>query len=445
MKRRHSFFLASLGLLGMLRATPLVAEEFYATRLRTGADLLRAGKPIDAIDELRIANFGFLNQPVLLEEGLCRLTLAYQAAARPAEVASTLLRIVDVERRFGGSFAKAALEPDTRRQILDLLNQRVPVETLATVPAFAPVVETEEQKLGKLSPKERTKALEKRAGEEPTKTSWPLALARDAAARSDHRAAERWASRALELEPANAEAAALRGHARAARKEWALAIADLSVLSEARLKSDPTLLADLFVAHAGLKDWDTAAAFYARLGEELRALPAVSAAAKRMPKPTPGASGPAPAATSAPAAPAPSGTAGPEPPPPPPPQPAAADSKATVPETLSASRKLIAERNTTEAQRLLVQAIQKTPGSRDLRKALLEAAVLNRDYPTAAAQVRFVDPLTEGEEPWMFYAAVASYEAGNLDAAKALMRRARGKVSGSPFVDYYSRRILGSS
>jgi hypothetical protein len=114
------------------------------------------------------------------------------------------------------------------------------------------------------------------------------------------------------------------------------------------------------------------------------------------------------------------------------------------PELIAAARRLAAEGKAAEAEKQLTALIPAAPQSRELRKALLEAACLAKSWKNAAAQVPFIAPFADGEEASMFYAAVSFYETGSLESAKVLMAKARPKIAPSPFVDYYARKILGN-
>ena len=78
------------------------ADDFYLVRLQAGKAEAAAGRPYEAIDDLKIASFGFLDQPALLIEGLSRLALAQTAAGRNDEAEATLRRMVEIERRYNG-------------------------------------------------------------------------------------------------------------------------------------------------------------------------------------------------------------------------------------------------------------------------------------------------------------------------------------------------------
>jgi hypothetical protein len=140
----------------------------------------------DAIDNLRIAAFGLLESPPLEAEALAYLALAQSASGRATDTDATLGRFLEVERRFA-PYAKLKLDPAVRADFQALLLRRVSQPTLLAYPGLAVLVETEEQKIAKLPPKERTKAYEAAARREPGSMRWPLALARDAEAAGDTR------------------------------------------------------------------------------------------------------------------------------------------------------------------------------------------------------------------------------------------------------------------
>ena len=80
--------------------------------------------------------------------------------------------------------------------------------------------------------------------------------------------------------------------------------------------------------------------------------------------------------------------------------------------------------------------------NRDLRRLLLEAACMAKDWKRVAAEATLLEPFRTGEEPSMFYAAVGYFETGRKDEAKPLMERARPGIAATPFVNYYAERIL---
>ena len=91
-----------------------------------------------AADEFRIACFGFLDHPVLLEEGLARLALAQFKTGRLPEVDDALTRFAEVELRFG-TFKDAALEPALRTEFVELARKRMPPEKFRSLTVLSGV------------------------------------------------------------------------------------------------------------------------------------------------------------------------------------------------------------------------------------------------------------------------------------------------------------------
>ena len=82
------------------------------------------------------------------------------------------------------------------------------------------------------------------------------------------------------------------------------------------------------------------------------------------------------------------------------------------------------------------------PGSgREVRKALLEAAILTRDFKLAAEVGASLAPFAEGEDSSMFYTAIALYETGKKSEAKALAERSLPRLKQTAYVDYYAKKI----
>lgn len=77
-------------------------------------------------------------------------------------------------------------------------------------------------------------------------------------------------------------------------------------------------------------------------------------------------------------------------------------------------------------------------------KGLLEAAALIKDWAECNAQTAALEPFADGEEVTMFYAAVALRETGSIASARTPVSRARPFLVPSPFVDWYTKEILGN-
>ena len=442
-----------------MAAAPAPAPgDFNDARLQSGRVFYDEKRYLEAIDQFRVAAFGFLSRPASLSESLARLTLAQKAAGRGADVDATIQRFLEVQRRFP-TYPPPGLDADRQAEFRTILLARVPEATLLSVPALAGLVETEEQKMAKLSPAERRTALEASARRDPTSAVWPVALARDASQRSDWKDAEKWADKALALQPDNADALALRGRARLMRGQAAQARADFAALPSGELDKRPELYADVFVVSVEAGDWQAADDVAARIPANLANRADVARAQQKLAAehqrrasaaparpPAPQAAPQAATASSASASRASTSTntsTSAKPPAPAPtvvPDPAALAARSK--EVLAQSRQLIQAGRAGDAQRLLTSALQADPQNRELRLVLLEAACLTRSYRDGASQIAFVAPFGETEAPSMFYAAVVLYETGKADEARGYLRRAIPRVSG-PLVDEYSKKILG--
>lgn len=419
-----SIFLAAAALLAPAAGA---ADDFYVSRLQEGRVALQTGRTAEAADLLRIACFGLLDNPPLLSEGIVWLGLAQERQGRTADVDATLRRFLEAEKRFGG-YDRIVLPADARKEFDGILSRRLPQEVLLSMPSLVRLVETEEQKLARMPPAERARALAAKAKAEPENARWPLEQARLALGQGQAKDAVRFAGQAVALDPSSVEALQLRARALTARRNYPEALADLAALPPGTVDSDPALRADLFVGLAAGKRWDEAREAARGLPEEQLARADVTAALGKMPREeaaepaTPEAAAEAPAAAAAPAAPV-----APLP---------------TVEEVRASVRELLAAGNAPAARNVAAGAVAARPDDRDLRRLLLEAACMAKDWKLVAAEAKLLEPFRAGEEPSMFYAAVGYFETGRKDEAKPLMERARPGIAATPFVNYYAERIL---
>jgi len=105
---------ATLGALLLAGAAPAhAAHPHYLRLLRQGTFALERGDAARATRDLRLACFGFLDEPPLLGQCLVRLGLAQAAADDDDGFLDTFRRVVEVEERFGG-YAAADLTSDER-------------------------------------------------------------------------------------------------------------------------------------------------------------------------------------------------------------------------------------------------------------------------------------------------------------------------------------------
>jgi hypothetical protein len=116
----------------------------------------------------------------------------------------------------------------------------------------------------------------------------------------------------------------------------------------------------------------------------------------------------------------------------------------SVGELIAEARKAVDDGRPGDAKARLLSAAKLDPKNRDVRKLQLEVSYLTKDWTQGAALLEQLEPFSDGEEPSMFYAAVSLYESGNRESSRVLMKRARPRIVSSPFVDLYTKKILGT-
>ena len=489
-------------LIACLSAAPLfAAEDFYEQQLRAGKADAQANRLPQAADELRIAAFGFLQQPQLLQEALIRLSVIQSALGQSSEAAKTIDRFMEIEQRFP-QYATMQIETPVKAKFEELLVHQIPRATIQATPSLARLSNYELQRIAALPAAQRVAAYEAGAQKEPKNPEWYIALTKEAAARDQQVDVIRWGARALELDPANRDLKILLVHARASRRECKEALAIISDLDPTKT---PDLYADQAVCYVQMSRWKDAEASLASVPSTVRNRPDVKTATQAVAKENAriqaenlrmaqdkkrqedariaaerkrqddariaaerkrqddlriaaekkrqedariadqqrldrerAAKTASTTTTPQPSTQSTRGTAAV-------PQTSSATPKSSLKaaDVIEASRKLIKEAKYSDAVKTLRPAVQVETENRSLRLALLEAAVLARDWRTAATQVPVVTPLTPGEELYMFYASVALYETGRHDEAKLFMEKARPRMVPSPMVDYYVKTILG--
>jgi hypothetical protein len=113
------------------------APDFSETRLREGKEAYGARRTVEAINQLRIAAFGFLDRPALLCESLVYLALADEAAEHHTEAHAAVERLLEVERRFTAC-AEATLDKAVRSEFESRFHLRLPVSIPAPATPRAP-------------------------------------------------------------------------------------------------------------------------------------------------------------------------------------------------------------------------------------------------------------------------------------------------------------------
>ncbi|MFZ2490618.1 MAG: hypothetical protein WA208_03950, partial [Thermoanaerobaculia bacterium] len=117
-------------------------DAFYEQRLKSGKDALAARRGPEAVEELRIAVFGFIDEPRQLAEALSYLAIAQNGLGRTADLEATLTRFIETERRAAG-YDRQVLPEEVRVQFEALLVKQFGRAALAAVPSLAPIVNSE--------------------------------------------------------------------------------------------------------------------------------------------------------------------------------------------------------------------------------------------------------------------------------------------------------------
>lgn len=466
-----SFRFAVAALLIMIAATaPASSQDFYEGQMLAGRQAFAAKNWVEARDSFRIAAFGFLDRPAMLTEALAYLALAQSGLGQADAAGETIDRFLLIEAQFP-SWATSKIEPAARRQFEVLLRARAGEARLASVPTLANMVETEEEKLAAMDPRERKRTLEQLAQGNPENPAYAVLLANTAWDERDRRNALRWATRALELDSSLGAMKVLRARVLFADRRCDEALAAEADLG-AHVPTDAEWTADRFVCLAETKEWERASEMMPLLpdavqerGEVRRAIGRVNDALAKEKREAEDAARREAAEqerreeterqkregaerAEAPRAEpeelrnvvtSPSTTAQPKEAT----APAATASLARVATALREGQELIGNGRYRDAEHHFYAAIVRDPGSRELRLALLEAATLARDWKTADSQIPLVSPFADREARHLFYAAVTKWELDQRGEARELMRRARPRLSSSRYVDQYVRRILG--
>jgi len=125
----------------MMTWTALAATDaFYEQRFKAGEAALVAKRHADAVEQLRIAAFGQLDEPKRLTHTLALMAIAQQALRRTEPLESTINRFVEVESRFA-AWNSSVLTPQQRTEFETLLIRVVPRQTLLAVPSLARLIQ----------------------------------------------------------------------------------------------------------------------------------------------------------------------------------------------------------------------------------------------------------------------------------------------------------------
>jgi tetratricopeptide (TPR) repeat protein len=265
-----------VGLLLLLSGASGAAEPFYELRFQEGVRAYAGERYGAAIRDLRIACFGFLEEPESLARCLTYLALAQAAAGDREAFSASFLRLLDVEQRFQ-AYSRAELAPDVRRAFEARLELWEPYEALRSVGAFAAVARRVlEARIAAMPEAERRRELERRLAAEPGDALWRLLTAELELAAGDFEAASAAAESVLERGPEESllpRALCVRGRARAALGACEAALRDLPACAAALGGIDVT--ETTLRCYAQLGDWKRGIVLLSELPEERRRSPAI--------------------------------------------------------------------------------------------------------------------------------------------------------------------------
>jgi len=149
-----------LSLLLLLLLTGSIAsadDAFYETRLAAGKQAYVEKRLPDAVADLRIAAFGFLERPALLSETLVWMALAETASSRPERVRWALTRFLEVETKFR-PYKQLALDAPSRAAFEKILLGTLSPDAIASIPTLAELVTRRPQPAAKAQPAKSTPA-----------------------------------------------------------------------------------------------------------------------------------------------------------------------------------------------------------------------------------------------------------------------------------------------
>lgn len=439
-------------------------DSFYLALLRDGRSEMARGDAVAAKKSFRLACFGFLEQPVLLAEGLVRLGLAESELNDREAFVATFARFTEVEDRFA-AYAAAAVSGAERTAFETRALEWIAPEVLRTLPSFAPLLARKrEVDLAKLPPRERLRELEKRSEAEPGNSHLKVLLAQEEASE------ERWAKVIARLEgvPDGSEAGAagcLRGRALARLKRCEEAVGPLDAC--VATAADPVLAEAQLSCLTSLDRGDAARAFAARLPRAVAENPAVRKAIARVPAPAPAAVSPAappPADPSLEAQPkagkdsdsptkveAPAKVPAPKAGRPAAAKPAAAPPSASLTadeerDVAAARGMLKAVENRDELRRGFAQiapVADRLPARADLQSLAGEIAYRAGLWSACSQYLRRTSPGNKGptDPTQRFYYAVCLFEDGKFAAAAEVAATGLENLQRPPFVETYLQKI----
>ncbi|HXH37801.1 MAG TPA: hypothetical protein VNN08_04185 [Thermoanaerobaculia bacterium] len=462
-----------VGFLLFFAAAPVFAQGFYEARFQSGVIDFNRAAYARAVEELRIAAFGRVDDIPSYETAEIYLTIANDKLGRVEEARLSAVKVIQAEQ-ITAVYTGLKLPNDVRSAIESLLPVLLTREQLGNVPAFARLAsQAASAQIGSPLPsrqprvqvptptKEPNVAVTVRknddkvaAAPQPALDYGRLALERVAA--GDEAGAQRNADLAFAADDTNPNAHAALAQIGRSHGAWKDVAEHYAVVrTRRRLTEDET--AAYFIALVNIGRLADAAGVHPTLSASVLARPDVRQALQSIePKTVPV---PLPAPVPQPAVPA-SHTVTPAPrtvtpvpqpvppavptPVPAPVAPPAAPAPATQPviDQIAAAERMVGTGNIVGARNELRRIATIPNLQRGERQALARALSQTALYAESSAQYRKTYPLKAGEESHMFYEAVNRFELGDYALARQLITRAMPSLPQTPAILAYRDRIL---
>ncbi|HEX7681324.1 MAG TPA: hypothetical protein VF713_24535 [Thermoanaerobaculia bacterium] len=462
-----------LALFIVFATIPAFAQNFYEARFQSGVIDFNRAAYARAVDELRVAAFGRVDDIPAYEMAEIYLTVTCDKLDRVEDSRLAAQKVVQAEQ-IKPSYTTLVLPPDVRAAFEHLLPALLTREQLANVPAFARFADQAPSvPAGTPTPSRRpvptvptptrkpNVAVTVKKNDDNAQTPQPaldygrLALERVAA--GDEAGARRYADLAFAADDTNPNAhAALAqiGHAHGAWNEVAEHYA--VVRTRRRLTDDES--AAYLIALVNIGRVADAAGVRHSLPASVLDRPDVREALQTIdPKPAPQPVAPVPAPK--PPQPAPvqpthvqptvkPATVQPAPVQPAPvpaniaPSPVPPSTAEPVTAQISNAERMVGTGNIVGARSELRRIALLPDLQRSERQALARALSKTALYAESSAQYRKTYPLKAGEESHMFYEAVNRYELGDYALARQLITRAMPALPQTPAILAYRDRIM---
>jgi len=475
-----------MGIVLFFAAVPVFAQGFYETRFQSGVIDFNRAAYARAVEELRIAAFGRVDDIPAYETAEIYLSVANDKLNRVEDARIAAVKVTQAEQ-ISPAYTALKLPPDVRTAFESLLPALLTREQLANVPAFARFADQAPSvPLGTPTPsrqprtqvptptKEPPVATTVKKNENQVETPQPaldygrLALERVAA--GDEPGARRYADLAFAADDTNPNAHTALAQIGRAHDTWNEVAEHYSVVRTRRRLTDDES-ATYLIALVRIGRPSDAAGVRQTLPASVLGRSDVRQAWQSMePKTTPVSQPvapvpqPVPQQVPRPAAPVPQPTAPVPHTPAPMPQPATPVPHAPLPQPvvpapvvpspapdstsqpvvdqIAAAERMVGAGNIVGA-RTELRRIATIPNlQRSERQALARALSQTALYAESSAQYRKTYPLKAGEESHMFYEAVNRYELGDYALARQLITRAMPALPQTPAILAYRDRIL---